>query len=227
MHHYGVAREGDRTVVATVTDDYGIRLFNEDVLNSPSHAATRAKELVTEKRAGAKGWKYWQLGEDGPSLFDVRAKCLVEVASPDLKSLFWDGFYDYCAERQDFVSAYSDPSERPANNGWYASFGLGMRGIHASAFLVKRDGWVGVDLWITDFSLYDRLLARRDEVEKLLEDLGGQVAWREPGEKSRELQVRLDADVSSEHLDELYAWLVTGLLRMSSVASGFLASHKR
>ena len=125
-----VASEGDCTVVATVTDDYGIRLFNGDVLNSPSRAATRAKELVTGRRAGAKGWKYWQLGEDGLPLFDVRAKCLAEVASPDLKSLFCDGFYDYCAERQDFVAAYSDLSDRPMNNGWYASFGLGMRGIH-------------------------------------------------------------------------------------------------
>ena len=33
-----------------------------------------------------------------------------------------------------------------------------------------------------------------------------------------ELQVRLDADVSFEHWNELYAWLVTGLLKMRSVA---------
>lgn len=129
-----------------------------------------------------------------------------------------DGFYDYCAERQDFVAVYSDLSDRPMNNGWYASFGLGVRGIHASAFFAQRDGWVGVDLWITDFALYERLLERRDGVEVLLADLGGRVAWREPGEKSRELQVRLDTDVSSEYWDELYAWLATGLLGMHMVA---------
>lgn len=38
-----VASEGDRAVVAAVTDDYGIRLFNGDVLNSPSRAATRVR----------------------------------------------------------------------------------------------------------------------------------------------------------------------------------------
>ena len=71
-----VASEGDRAVVATVTDDYGIRLFNGDVLNSPSRAATRVKELVTGKYVAANGWRYWRVGESGPLLYDVRAKCL-------------------------------------------------------------------------------------------------------------------------------------------------------
>ena len=137
---------------------------------------------------------------------------------PDLKSLFWDGFYDYCAERQDFVSAYADLSGRAENNGWYATFGLGMRGVHATAYFAQRDGWVGVNLWFTDASLYEGLVARRKEVEELLADLGGKISWREPSEMTCELQVRLDADVSPERWDELYGWLVTGLLRMRAVA---------
>ena len=213
-----VASEGDRAVVATVTDDYGIRLFNGDVLNSPSRAATRVKELVTGKYIAANGWRYWRVGESGPLLYDVRAKCLAEATNPDLKSLFWDGFYDYCAERQDFVSAYADPSGRAENNGWYATFGLGMRGVHATAYFAQRDGWVGVNLWFTDASLYEGLVARRKEVEALLADLGGKISWREPSEKTCELQVRLDTDVSPEHWDELYGWLVTGLLRMRAAA---------
>lgn len=36
-------------------------------------------------------------------------------------------------------------------------------------------------------------------------------------EKTRELQVRLDADVNFEYWNELYAWLVTGLLKLRSV----------
>ena len=67
-------------------------------------------------------------------------------------------------------------------------------------------------------ALHERLVVLRKEVEALLADLGGKFFWREPGEKTRELQVRLDADVSSEHWDELYAWLVKGLLKMRSVA---------
>ena len=75
-----------------------------------------------------------------------------------------------------------------------------------------------MNLWFTDASLYEGLLARLEEAEALLVDLGGKISWRAPSEKTRELQVRLDADVSSEHWDELYAWLVTGLLRMRVVA---------
>ena len=198
-----VASEGDRAVVATVADDYGIRLFNEDVLESPSRAAERMKELVTGKRISTNGWKYW---------------------NPDLKSLFWDGFYDYCAERQDFVSAYADPSGRAENNGWYATFGLGMRGVHATAYFAQRDGWAGVNLWFTDASLYGGLVAHSVEVEALLANLGGKISWREPSEKTRELQVRLDTDVSSENWDELYGWLVKGLLRMRVVA-GLLSTY--
>ena len=213
-----VASEGDDVVVATVTDDYGIRLSNGEVLESLSRAAERVKELATGKRVSTNGWNYWHVGETGSSLYDVRAKCLVEPSNADLKSLFWDGFYDYCAERQDFVSAYSDPSGRAENNGWYATFGLGMRGVHATAYFVQRDGWVGVNLWFTEASLYEGLVARREEVDALLANLGGKISWRESSEKTRELQVRLDADVSPEHWGELYSWLVMGLLRMRVVA---------
>ena len=152
------------------------------------------------------------------SLSDVRAGCLVRAENPDIKPVFWEGFFDYCAERPDFVSAYSDPSDRVENNSWYATFGLGRRGVHATAYFVPRDSWVGVNLWFTDVALYERLVTLRKEVEALLADLGGKVSWRDPGEKTRELQVRLDADVSSEHWDELYVWLVTGLLKLHSVA---------
>lgn len=211
------ANDAGCAVVAVVTDEYGIRLSNGEVLESPSRAATRVRELATGKRYAVNGWKFWHVGEDGPLLSDVRAGCLLRTESLDLKAAFWDGFYDYCAERPDFVGAYSDPSDRVENKGWYATFGLGRRGAHATAFFVPRDSWVGVDLWFTDVALYERLVVLRREVEALLADLGGKVSWREPGEKTRELQVRLDADVSSEHWDELYAWLVAGLLRMRAV----------
>ena len=141
-----------------------------------------------------------------------------EVANPDLKSLFWDSFYDYCSERQDFVSAYADPSGRAENNGWYATFGLGMRDVHATAYFAQRDGWVGVNLWFTDVALYERLIEQRVEAEGLLADLGGEIIWRDPSEKARELVVRLDVDVAFGHWDELHSWLVTGLLRMRVVA---------
>ena len=212
------ASDAGCTVIAEVTDDYGIRLSNGEMLESPSRAAMRVKELATGKRISVNGWKFWHVGEDGPSLSDVRADCLVKAENPDLKVAFWDGFYDYCADRSDFVSAYSDPSGRVENNGWYATFGLGRRDVHATAYFAPRDSWIGVDLWFTDVTLYERLVVLRREAETLLADLGGKISWREPSEKTRELQVRLDADVSPGRWDELYAWLVTGLLRMRAVA---------
>lgn len=212
------ASDAGRAIVAEVTDEYGIRLSNGEVLESPSRAATRVKELATGKRYAVNGWKFWHVGEDGPLLSDVRAGCLLRTESLDLKAAFWDGFYDYCAERPDFVGAYSDPSDRVENKGWYATFGLGRHDVHATAYFAQRDGWVGVNLWFTDASLYEGLVARREEVEALLADLGGKISWREPSEKTRELQVRLDTNVSPEHWDELYAWLVSGLLRMHAVA---------
>lgn len=116
------------------------------------------------------------------------------------------------------MNAYADSSNRAENGGWVATFGLGLRDVHATALFAQRDGWAGVDLWFTDVELYERLLAHRDEVEALLAGLGGEVAWRESGERTRQLLVRLDTDLTSEHWDELYAWLVAGLLRMRAVA---------
>ena len=75
-----------------------------------------------------------------------------------------------------------------------------------------------MNLWFTDAPLYEGLVARCEEVDALLADLGGKISWREPSEKTRELQVRLDSGVSPEHWDELYAWLAKGLLKMRSVA---------
>ena len=167
------ANDAGCAVVAVVTDEYGISLSNGEVLESPSRAATRVKELATGKYVSVNGWKFWHVGEDGPSLSDVRASCLVRAENPDIKPVFWEGFFDYCAERPDFVSAYSDPSDRVENNSWYATFGLGRRGVHATAYFVPRDSWVGVNLWFTDVALYERLVTLRKEVEALLADLGG------------------------------------------------------
>lgn len=50
-----VASEGNRAVVVTVADNYGIRLFNGDVSESSSRAAERVKGLVTGKRVSTNG----------------------------------------------------------------------------------------------------------------------------------------------------------------------------
>lgn len=94
-----------------------------------------------------------------------------------------------------------------------------VRGVWAErarrSCVVQRDGWVGVNLWFTDVVLY----------EVLLVDLGGKISQCEPSEKTRELWVWLDADVSSEHWVELYAWFVSGLLRMRVVAQMLIGEN--
>ena len=82
MHHVAdrsgakLVANADGRVVVVATDDYDIRLFNGDVLNSPSRAATRMKERVAGKCATVNGWRCRLVEEGGPTLYDVLAKCL-------------------------------------------------------------------------------------------------------------------------------------------------------
>ena len=213
------AHETGTLLEAEISEDYGIRLANGEVFTSPSRAATHAKELVTGAQVSINGWKYWHIGEDGPLLSDKRSEYLKHVEGPSLKAAFWSGFYDYCAERQDFVIAYSDPSNRVENNEWYATFGLGMRDAHTTAYFAPRDGWVGAGIWFTSIALYKSLQTRRDEVEAKLHGIDGAVEWRSPSSTSRELLIRLKTDLTSEHWDALYEWLVTAMLKLHTVAN--------
>ena len=160
---------------------------------------------------------------DGPYLAELKTAYLSEAERADeldaasLRAAFWDGFFDCCSEREDFVRVYGDQSERWDNRGWSVSFGLGIHGASVLAYYSRR-GWVAASIWMSDLALYDSLLARRSEVDEVLSSLGGKIAWNEGNEKSRELLVRLDTDVTPEHWDELYAWLVDGLLKIRTVA---------
>lgn len=218
-----VSFEDRHEVTAKITDDYAIRLSNGEEVDSPSRAAIRVKELETGKHYAINGWQYWRVGADGPCLAELKAAYLSEAERADeldaasLRAAFWDGFFDCCSEREDFVRVYGDQSERWDNRGWSVSFGLGIHGASVLAYYSRR-GWVAASIWMSDLALYDSLLARRSEVDEALSSLGGKIAWNEGNEKSRELLVRLDTDVTPEHWDELYTWLVDGLLKIRPVA---------
>ena len=218
-----VSFEDGREVTAKITDDYAIRLSNGEEVDSPSRAAIRVKELETGKHYAVNGWQYWRVGVDGPYLAELKTAYLSEAERADeldaasLRAAFWDGFFDCCSEREDFVRVYGDQSERWDNRGWSVSFGLGIHGASVLAYYSRR-GWVAASIWMSDLALYDSLLARRSEVDEALSSLGGKIAWNEGNEKSRELFVRLDTDVTPEHWDELYTWLVDGLLKIRPVA---------
>lgn len=72
---------------------------------------------------------------------------------------------------------------------------------------------------LADFSLYERLLARKAEVDELLgRDGGGEVVWNDANEKSRELLVKLPADLSPDHWDKLYPLIADRLLGIRKIA---------
>ena len=224
----GMIKPGDKLVAllagepvtVEVTESYAIRLSNGEEVESPSRAAVRANELITGKHRTFNGWTCWHLGEGGPLLAEIRVRYLMDaeqtesIDGKNLRAAFWDGFFGYCSDRSDFVRAYGDQSERGENSGWYVTFGLGRRDAHATAFYARRDGWIGASVYTTDFALYDHLLERRSGIEVLLGSAGGEDVWNDGNEKSRELLVKLAADISSEHWDELYPWLADALLRI-------------
>lgn len=150
------------------------------------------------------------VGETGPLLVGVRVQYLMDAERAEeidpkiFRTAFWDGFFNYCSDRPDFVEAYGDQSNRYENSGWNISFSLGLRGANALAYYVRRDAWVGASFWTADFSLYERLPERKAEIDELLGYDGGEVAWNDANEKSRELLVKLPANLAPDYWDELY-----------------------
>lgn len=120
----------------------------------------------------------------------------------------------------DFVEAYGDQPNRYENSGWNISFSLGLRGANALAYYVRRDTRIGASFWTADFSLYERLPERKAEVDELLGCDGGEVVWNDANEKSRELLVKLPADLAPNHWDELYPWIADRLLGIRKIAGG-------
>lgn len=164
------------------------------------------------------------VGEAGPLLADVRLQYLMDaeraegIDPKNLRAAFWDGLFNCCSDRPDFVEAYGDQSNRYENSGWNISFSLGIRGANALAYYSRRDAWVGTSFWIADFSLYERLLARRAEIDELLGRDGGGVVWNDANEKSRELLVKLPANLAPDYWDELYPWIADRLLGTRKIA---------
>ena len=121
------------------------------------------------------------VGEAGPLLVDVRVQYLMDaertkgIDRRSLRTAFWDGLFNHCSDRPDFVEACGDQSNRYENSGWYVSFGPGLRGSNALAYYSRRDAWIGASFLIADFSLYERLPDRKAEVDELLGCDGGEV----------------------------------------------------
>lgn len=216
---------------AVITDKYTIRLDgsgpDDDTASSPSDAATRVLKRAGASTPSANGWTFWLFGDR--SLADIRSEYLASNANnedngqtEDFRADFWEGFFDHCADREDFTEVYGDQSDRKRNPNNWASFGIGQIKLHPDALLNRRNGTVGAKLCFKDCAdTYARLLARRGDVETMLAPLGGAVSWddADADKRNRQVTVIRDADFAPESWDALYDWLAEALLMMRKVAA--------
>jgi uncharacterized protein with ParB-like and HNH nuclease domain len=235
----GVFRPGDELVSvsksypahATITDEGTIKLANGNEYKSPSLAAI--KTVALEGGSGARnGWSFWSLGEGGPLIYDLRKQYLAGEAGsvtgdlPRFRVMFWDGFYEYCSARPDFVDAFGDMSGRAENNSSWASFGKGLHGLNLSASVQPRDRRVSVSAYFWDVDAYRACLSRRDEIDASLRELDGEIGWdnAEEDKKSRTVIVRKPVDFDKDDWEGMYAWMVKGIWLLRAMAMGDQAS---
>lgn len=214
---------------AIVTDGYRIRLFNGEEFDSPSSAAIRAMQLVGSTSEKRNGWTFWN--RDGMSLADIRSRYIASVGGVKaadriaFRNMFWDGFFDYCANRNDFTSVFGDPSNRMDRSSYWVTFGVGRSGCHLGALLGMRDGYVAVEFYFRDTALYDELHAHRGQADSALAELQGDIRWDEEApagvKKSRHVVVSRSVDFDNEDWNDLYRWLADALLGMRTL-EGFL-----
>lgn len=213
--------------IATVTESGLIELPNGELFKSPSLAAVRVVALARGSASARNGWHFWKVEEDGPLLDELRSKYLLMKGSSvtaDVRSFhmtFWDGFYDFCANSEDFTDFFGDPSTRGDNKGCWTSFGMGTPGMRLSVLLYVCPSIVGVQLHCRDSSSYARVLPLKEEFNVKWQDENvGSIEWDTPDEdkKSRNVQVLKDADYDHDDWNDLYQWLVTWLFKVRELA---------
>jgi len=231
LFNAGLIREGDVLTSAhprwggsaTVTADGAILLPNGQEFSSPSPALVRLFALEGSSLNAANGWWYMRLGEDGPRLHDLRTQLQETKAETErerFRLAYWDGYYELCAESQAFVDAFGDPTERMQNSDWWASFGIGLGNCHLENRAGRRDHNADSGIYFPSGEGYDRLYARRAEVESLLSDPGSEMMWSEPdaSTKYRALWLRRDFDYDEQDWSEAQAWMRDMLLRLRAIA---------
>lgn len=215
---------------ATITDNGTIRLANGTEWNSPSLASIKAVAL--QGGTGARnGWHFWQLGENGPLIDNIRKEHISGTegsVTSDLsrfRVMFWDGFYEYCSTLPDFVAAFGDPSGRAENTECWASFGIGVPACNLSAVVLSRESCVGANVNCYEGGPYPRLLACRAKAETIIEGLEGDVHWDSADEnkKSRVLMAKKSVDFDNDDWNDLYAWIVSWFWQLKAAVTQSLA----
>ena len=213
---------------AVITDKFTIRLDgdgSEDATSfSPSGAAVRVLKKAGSPHSTANGWTFWMYGDK--TLAEIRDEYLTldmsKSQAGDFYPDFWEGFFNHCSEREDFIESYGDQSDRSRNTSNWASFGIGQIKYHPEALLNRRDSIVGAKLYFKNALVsYKLLLTHREKVESLLIPLDGDITWDtvDADKKNRQITVTHTADFAPEHWNDLYSWLEDALLTMHKVAA--------
>lgn len=215
-------------ITATVTKEGTIRLSNGEIFNSPSHAAARAAALsgFVGKR---NGWKSWKLADTGYLIDDIRAKYLLQSGSTiasnnkGFRSVFWTGFYEFCAEQPGFCDIFGDVLSREQNKDCWVSFGLGTSKYHLDALLYTRDSAVGVDVWFRDEEVYRALYENRDQIEALISLDSGRLVWDEldADKKTRSFAARMDVNFADDDWQTIYAWMIKQMWQLRNIMRKF------
>lgn len=222
-----VPKSDKYSISATVTETGLLELPNGEAFKSPSLAAIRVIALATGGTGARNGWKFWRVGADGPVLDELRSQYLLsrgEKVTADVKSFrvaFWDGFYDYCANNEAFMSCFYDLSDRADNSDAWASFGIGTPNMHISALVSTFEESYGVELWVDNLEAYEKVLPFKEEFDsKWLDETGIQVEWdaHDEEKKSRHIVARSAVNYDEDDWNEIYQRIIDWMFRIRELA---------
>ena len=217
------------TVGAVVTETGGIQLDNGDAFTSPSLAAIRAAELCGGSSGARNGWRFWKVVDSGHLIDDARSKYLLQSGSniaqdsKGFRSVFWTGFFEYCAEQPGFCEVFGDVLSREQTKDCWVSFGLGTSRFHLDALLLTRDGAVGADVWFKDVDAYRNVYEHKEQAEASIGLNSGYFAWDDldADKKTRSLAIKLDVNFTDDDWQGMYSWMVQQMWKLREVMQKF------
>ncbi|WP_261254023.1 DUF4268 domain-containing protein [Bifidobacterium polysaccharolyticum] len=228
----GLLKPGDRLgslsrkyeANAVITEKMLIRVSNGHEFDSPSPAASYVLKLAGASSSSINGWKFW--GREGTSLDDFRSRYLVSKGDMDsldrstVRAMFWDGFADFCAARDEFTAAFGSAFAKADHTRYYLSFGSSIPGCNLSALIGMRDKYTTVEFLFHDPAQYANFLEYKSKVESDFSSREGDLDWddKDVDKKSRHLTLTRRTDYKQDQWDDIYRWLADALLKMKSVS---------
>ena len=121
---------------------------------------------------------------------------------------------------QAFMDAFYDPSDRKDNRDYWCDFGIGLKCCHISLNALSRDGFLRAGLWYPSGKYYEKLHARREEIEQSFAEPGIKFVWAKVDEdtKGRWFYLSKDYDYDEASWSEAYAWLEKMIMRLRTLA---------